>query len=71
MDEVIFIFDSFTYANKARRMFSRQNIETKLVKRSGDGGCEYAIALDNRNYYTSVKLLRENNIPYKVIRSSV
>ena len=71
MDDVIFIFDSFTYANKARRMFSRLNIETKLIKRSGKVGCEYAVAINNENYYTTVKLLRENDIPYKVVRSSV
>lgn len=71
MDELIFVFDSFTYANKAKKMFSRLNIETKLIKRSGDSGCEYAIAVDNLNYYTLVKLLRENGIPYRTVRSSV
>ncbi len=69
MDDVIFIFDSFTYANKAKKLFLRSNFDTKLKKRSGDSGCEYAIGIESKNYYAAIKILRENNIAYKVIRS--
>lgn len=69
MDEVIFTFDSITYANKAKKILSRVGIQSKLIKLSSSnehGGCVHGLTIPREHYYTAIKALREFEIAYRV-----
>ena len=66
--EKSFVFASMTYANKAKRLLSRANIQSKLIKLTAEdeGGCVHGISVFDADYYDSVRIFRENGLEYKV-----
>ncbi|MBR3806629.1 MAG: DUF3343 domain-containing protein [Clostridia bacterium] len=69
MNEVIFTFDSVTYANKAKKILSRAGVQSKLIKLSDSnesGGCIHGLSVSKEGYYTAVKALREIGVSYRV-----
>ena len=66
--EKSFVFASMTYANKAKRLLLRANIQSKLIKLTAedDGGCIHGISVLDTDYYDSVRIFRENGLEYKV-----
>lgn len=71
MEEIIFTFPSFTYANKARRLLQRAELTASPIKlgpiESGNG-CAHGLSIPHRDYYSAVRLLLENRIEYGVYR---
>lgn len=69
MEEIIFAFDSITYANKAKKLLLRVGITTKLTKissKSSSEGCVFGISIKREDYYSAVRILREADIRYAV-----
>ena len=69
MEESIFIFPSFTYANKARKLLGRANIQSRPIKlgpRESGGDCAHGLSVLHKNYYAAVKIFLENGIEYSV-----
>ncbi len=70
MDGVRFTFASFTYANKAKKILSRGNIKSKLVKLGTDdgaGGCTHGLIVEREYFYAAIGILRREKIAYKVL----
>ena len=71
MDEIIFAFPSFTYANKARRLLQKAKLAAtpiKLGPMESSNGCAYGLAISRESYYTAVNLFIENEIEYSVLK---
>ena len=69
MEEIIFTFPSFTYANKARRRLHRAElsaIPVKLGPSESGSGCAHGLGISRADYYSAVKLFLENQIEYGV-----
>ena len=66
--EKSFVFSSMTYANKAKRLLLRANIQSKLIKLTADddGGCVHGVSVSEIDYYDSVRIFREAGLEYKV-----
>ena len=72
MEEIIFTFPSFTYANKARRLLQRTKISANLIKlgpSENGSGCTYGLSIRREDHFAVVGLFMENNIDYGVIKS--
>ncbi len=68
MNNVTFSFSSLTYASKAKKIFTRANIQSKLIKLSGENGCTHGLLVFEKDYYDAILLLRELDIGYRIIR---
>ena len=69
MNNIIITVGAVTYAIKAKKLFTRRGIQSKLVKvDSGktQNGCTHGIEIGNADFYTAVKALKENGIAYSV-----
>ena len=69
MNKNIITFESVTYAIKARKILSRANISSKLIKTDSlslSAGCTHGLEISASSFLDAVKLLRDNNIEYSV-----
>ncbi len=58
---------SITYAQKVRRALASRGVRARLLKtgeRTG-GGCAYGIEVEEGDFLTAIRLLREMGIPYR------
>ena len=65
---------SITYATKGIRLLSASKIKAKLVKidsRSSDSGCTHGIVINDSDFLSAVKILRENGIQYSVYKDNI
>ena len=65
-----FLFESVTYAIKARKHLERQGIRSKLVKRDGvlpDYGCSWMLEIDTGDYYSAITHLRDKGLKFKAV----
>ena len=65
---------SVTYAMKGIRLLSSNKLPCKLVKidtNTSGYGCTHGIMLNDSDFFSAVKILRENNIPYSIHRDDV
>ena len=72
MNNITLTFSSVTSSLKVRRLLSRENIESKLVKvesNSESGGCVNGVEIGERDLYRAVLVLRENGIEYSVYKA--
>ncbi len=70
MNGVRFTFASFTYASKARKLLSRGNIKSKLIKlgaKETATGCTHGLVIERTDFYAAVGILRKEKIGYKVL----
>ena len=69
MNDIIVTVGSVTYAIKLKRLLSRANIRSKLVKvEDADikSGCQHAVSIRYEDFYKAVVIMREMNIPYSI-----
>lgn len=67
MEEIIFTFPSFTYANKAKKVLLKSGISTvptKLGPEKSSIGCVHGLAVSRSDYYSAVRIFLENKIEY-------
>lgn len=72
LDTSIFVFNSITLAVKAKKLLRASGIHAKLKKSDslfGDIGCQYAIEVGSDDYFLAISILKNNNIPYSVMRA--
>lgn len=62
----VITFESVTFAIKARKLLSRRNIKSNLIKRDSKSGCSHGLLIDSRDYFSSVAVLRESGLRYFV-----
>ncbi len=70
MNKTILTTESVTYAIKAKRLLSYSGIQSKLIKVDPSikrNGCTHGILINNRDFLSAVKVLRDNEINYSVI----
>lgn len=66
---VTLVIPTVTYALKAKKALQRVGIVSKLTKTVSDGenGCQYALDLDDADFYSAIYELKSLNIPYKPV----
>lgn len=72
LNSTIVTVGAVTYAIKARKLFLRRGIQSKLVKvDSGktQNGCTHGVEIDNVDFYAAIKILKDNGIAYSVYSS--
>ena len=72
MNCTIVTVGSVTYALKLQKILLRAGLRSKLVK-VGDGdsrGCTHGLEIDNNDYYSAIRIMRENGIEYSVYKES-
>ena len=65
----IITFNSITYAIKARKLLSREDVSSKLIKLDptrDDDGCKYGLEISIEKLFTAISLLRNADFDYKV-----
>ena len=70
MNKIIITMESVTYAAKARKLLASVGISSKLIKTDtslSSSGCTHGILINNRDFLSTVKMLRDSDIPYSVI----
>ena len=70
MSNTIVTVGSVTYAIKLQKHLLRAGIRSKLVK-VGDSmsrGCTHGLEIDNNDFYSAVKIMRESGIEYHVYK---
>lgn len=73
MNKMILTTESVTYAIKARRLLSYAGIQSKLIKVDAsikNRGCTHGVLINNRDFLSAVKVLRDNELNYSVIDRS-
>ena len=63
---MIITVGSITYATKLKKLLYREGIKSTLVKSEVDGNCVHGVKIENKDFYSAVVLLKENNIAYSV-----
>lgn len=69
MKTIIFTVGAVTYAIKARRLLTKTGIRSKLVKLNAErtaGGCIYGIEVSDKDYYSTIAVLKEAQIGYTI-----
>ena len=69
MKKSIITFNSITYAIKARKLLSREGVNTKLIKldsNAEDGGCKYGLEISSSKLFSAISVLRSEGLEYKV-----
>ena len=66
MDEMLFVFASFTYAAKAKKLLLRMGIAASQKKISREDGCQHAVAVPRSDFFKAVRTLREGGVDYTV-----
>ena len=57
---------SVTYAIKLKKLLTKYNISSNLIKNVGAEGCVYALEIKGEDYYLTAKIMRENNMSYPI-----
>ena len=71
MNKIVLSTASVTYAIKGTRLLSSAKIPSKLVKidtSTTNTGCTHGIMINENDFLSSVKILRDNGIPYSVYK---
>lgn len=67
MSKTVFVLDSVSYAIKLRRLLSRENIKSDLVKFvTHEHGCTHGVEVSGLDFYRVIVILKENNISYRI-----
>ena len=69
LDRTVIAIGSVTYAIKARRVLSRNGIQSKLVKidaLESHNGCTHGLEIDSEDFYATVMGLRNAGISYSL-----
>ncbi|MBQ9070447.1 MAG: DUF3343 domain-containing protein [Clostridia bacterium] len=69
MKKVIITVSSVTYAIKGRKLLSKQNIDSRIVKidaSQSNNGCTHGIEFNSSLLLEAVRILRENGIAYSL-----
>ena len=71
MNKTTVTVGSVTYAMKAKRLLSRMNIQSKLVKVDASktaGGCTHGLEFASADFYTVVMGLKNAGIHYSIYK---
>ena len=71
MEVTVLSFNSFTNASKAKKALLQANVRSKLVKlgtHETGADCTHGLEIADGDFYTAVKILREKNINYNLIK---
>ena len=70
MQKVIATLKTLTYAQKAKRILLKSGISSNIVKlnASDSKGCAYGVEFDIKSHLEVIKLLRENNLEYGMVK---
>ena len=74
MKKVVLSTASVTYAVKGARLLSSAKIPSKLVKidpSAASTGCTHGIMINENDFLSAVKLLRDSSIPYSVYKGNI
>lgn len=66
---MLFIFASFTYAAKAKKLLLRTGIAARQKKISLEEGCQHSVAVARSDFFKAVRVLREGGVDYTVAGS--
>ena len=68
MQKVIVTFNSVTYALKGRKLLSRADIESRLIKVDTEltRSCTYGLEIDNNLFLDAIRILKTAGIDYRV-----
>ena len=69
MNKITLTVGTVTYALKLKKLFSRANINSRLVKvdnTEGAKGCSHGVEISWEDYYSAVVIMKENGIKYSV-----
>ena len=69
LNSIIVTVGTVTYAIKLRKLLLREGIRSKLVKvdsSKNKGGCTHGVEVENRDFYRTVSILKNNGIAYSV-----
>ena len=69
VDKTTITVGSVTYAIKARRLFMRMNIKSKLVKldaKKSKNGCTHGLEFSTEDFYAAVMGLKNAGINYSI-----
>lgn len=72
MKKIVLRLSSITYAVKAQKKLKSINIASELIKfdnTNTDEGCAYALKINYIDFYGAAKKLREQNIPFSVLKT--
>lgn len=65
---------SVTYAMKGVKLLSSAKITAKLVKTDhnvSSSGCTHGIMINDSDFLSAVKILRDNGLPYSVYKDDI
>ena len=74
MKKTVLSTASVTYAMKGIRLLSSLKIPSKLVKidsGTSSSGCTHGIMINDKDFLSAVKILRDNNIPYSFYKDNI
>ncbi|MBO7196899.1 MAG: DUF3343 domain-containing protein [Clostridia bacterium] len=67
MNKTVFLLDSVSYAIKLRRLLSRENIKSTLVKVvTSAHGCSHGVEVSDNDFYRVIVILKDNDMPYRI-----
>lgn len=68
MKKITVVFETATYALKAKKIMMRLGGEVSLIKLTSKGlGCTHAIEINERDLYMLISELKSRNIIYRVL----
>ena len=68
--QIVIIFKSVTYAQRAERLIAKKGVTTNIIKAPfgiKSGSCAYGLRMDERNLSLALSVLKEAGLPYREI----
>ena len=68
--QIVIIFKSVTYAQRAERLLVKKGITGNIIKAPfgiKSGSCAYGLRIDERNLSLALSVLKQTGLPYREI----